>query len=67
MDTERGPHDLDRDANESQEAYDTRINDAASAAGQSRVEYERAANDRAGRPPITHRPDSDSQESSGIL
>jgi hypothetical protein len=68
MDAEQrnAPHDLDRRAGESDEQFDARINEAAAAAGQSRAEYEKAANERAGRPPIT-RGDGDQQQASGIL
>lgn len=66
MTTDHGRHDLDRLTDEPDEEYGARINAAAAGAGQSRVEYERAANERAGRPPITP-PPSDSQEPGGIL
>lgn len=66
MGTDHGQHDLDRLTDEPDEEYEARINAAAEAAGQSRTEYERAANERAGRPPITP-PPSDAQESGGIL
>jgi hypothetical protein len=48
-----GEHELDRRAGESDQEYNDRINAAADRAGQSRVEYERAANERAGRPAKT--------------
>jgi hypothetical protein len=60
------PHELDRHTGESDEQYDARINEAAESAGQSRAEYEKAANERAGRPPITRGGD-DQQQASGIL
>lgn len=46
-------HKLDRHADETQEAYDGRIDQAARDAGMTRDEYERTANEEAGRPPIT--------------
>lgn len=52
-------HDLDRLSGESDQEYEDRINAAAETAGQSRVEYERAANERAGRPPITRQDQQD--------
>lgn len=54
-------HRLDRDANETQEEYDVRIDRAAAEQSMTREEYERQANEEAGRPPIT-RPGDDSQE-----
>ena len=54
-------HKLDRRSSESNEDYNARINAAADEAGMSRAEYERQANEEAGRPPIT-RQDGDGQE-----
>lgn len=54
-------HEMDRRRGESDEQYDARINQQAENAGQSRAEYEQAANERAGRP-AKREPDGDSQE-----
>jgi hypothetical protein len=59
-------HELDRRQGESQQEYDQRIQAAADAAGQSRVEFEKAANERASRPAI-NRQDGDDNQGSGIL
>jgi hypothetical protein len=45
-------HELDRKSGESDTEYNERIENAARQAGQSRAQYERAANQRAGRPAI---------------
>lgn len=62
-----GEHELDRRHDESDQQYNERINEAAAQAGQSRTEYEKAANQRAGRPPIMDAPQDDrSGRDSGI-
>lgn len=43
-------HKLDRRAGETDQQYDTRVQQAADDAGMSREEYEQAANAEAGRP-----------------